>query len=402
MIDVLTVIGTRPEAIKMAPVINQLASRPAFSSKVCVTAQHRELVDEVLELWGIVPDYDLDLMRERRSLDGLTAAVLEGIGGVLRTNRPDWMLVQGDTTTAVAAALAGCYQQVPVAHVEAGLRTWDRNNPFPEEINRRIIGAIASIHFAPTPSAVANLLREGATEGTVHLTGNTIVDASHNVELLMRNRVDPVIDGVPFGRRRIVLVTAHRRENQPCGIEGVCRAVLQLHERHRNLHFIVATHPNPSAAQPFFSMLGGRDGISVLPPLTYPQLLWTLRHCHLVMTDSGGIQEEASIFRRPVLVLRRTTERVEGIATGAARIVGTDPVDIVAAATELLTDPIAYRAACSAPNPYGGGQAAHLIAELLERQRLRPELKWSDASLAFLPLPSTVMSDKSRRTDVAG
>lgn len=355
----------------MAPVITLLASRPTIVSKVCLTAQHRELVDEVLDLWRIVPDHDLDLMRHVHGPADLTSAVLDGIGRIIREDRPDWVLVQGDTTSAMAAALAAFYELVPVAHVEAGLRTWDRANPFPEELNRRIIGAIATTHFAPTPSAVANLLREGVSEETVHLTGNPIVDASREMTRLLRGRVDPVVRGLTVEGTRIVLVTAHRRENQQKGIGDVCRAVLQLRDQHDDVHFIVPTHPNPAVGGQFRSLLGGQDRITVLPALPYPELLWTLRHSYLVLTDSGGIQEEASVFGRPVLVLRETTERMEGIDMGSARLVGTDPGQIVAAASELLADRDAHRAACRALNLYGDGQAARRIVEVLERYPLR-------------------------------
>ncbi|MFG1933564.1 non-hydrolyzing UDP-N-acetylglucosamine 2-epimerase [Mycobacterium sp. NPDC048908] len=368
MIKTLTVVGTRPEAIKMAPIVTVLSACPTFESKICVTAQHRSLVDEVLDLWRIVPDYDLDVMRHAQALSDVTIAVLDGIGRILEQDPPDVVLVQGDTTTAMAAALAAFYQLIPVAHVEAGLRTWDSANPFPEEVNRRVIGAIAALHFAPTQTAAANLLREGVAGNTVHITGNTIVDATLEITRMLCGQPDPVVEGVPIGEKRIVLVTAHRRENQLKGMEDICRAVLRLRHLHNDVHFVVPTHPNPVVSELFHRLLGGHNGITVTPALSYPQLLWTLRHSHLVLTDSGGLQEEASLFERPVLVLRQTTERIEGIHSGLARLVGTDPGTVVAAASELLANRGEYHAGCRAPNLYGDGRAARRIVELL-RQR---------------------------------
>lgn len=366
MIKVLSVIGTRPEAIKMAPVIDELVlRRDRFDSKVCVTAQHRQMLDQVLGLFKIVPDHDLNLMKPGQTLARLTASVVEGIDAVLQAERPDWVLVQGDTTTVMATALAAFYHGVKVGHVEAGLRTHNKNHPFPEEINRRIAGVVADLHFAPTPWAEENLLREGVPADTVVVTGNTVIDAIQRVAALDFEPAESILADLPIGARRIVLVTAHRRENFGRGIEQICAALRAIVSAHSDVQIVYPVHPNPNVFEPVHRLLGGVPAITLLPPLEYPSIVWLLRQCHFVISDSGGLQEEAPGLGKPVLVLRETTERPEGVEAGTARLVGTDRDKIVAWADRLLTDPAAYDAMAKAVNPYGdGGAAARIVAAL--------------------------------------
>jgi len=367
MAKVLLVFGTRPEAIKMFPVARALAAVPGLTVRTCVTAQHRGMLDQVLAVAGLAPDIDLDLMEPGQTLDRLTSRLLTGIGEVLDRERPDRVVVQGDTATAMAGALAAYYRKLPVAHVEAGLRSGDIHHPWPEEVNRRMIAPIADLHFAPTPTAAAALARENVTAG-VEVTGNTVIDAL----LWTRGRIvaDPSLaaglDDVAarFAGRRIVLVTTHRRENFGDGMAGIARAIARLADR-PDTAVLFPMHPNPQVGAVMDAVLGTHVGVARIDPLDYPHFVRALELADLVLTDSGGVQEEAPALGRPVLVMRETTERPEGIAAGTARLVGTDEDRIAAEVTRLLDDPAAHAAMARAHNPFGDGKAAARIAATL-------------------------------------
>ena len=368
---VLNVFGTRPEAIKMAPVVRALAQAPGIECRVCVTAQHRQMLDQVLALFDIVPDHDLDVMRLGQDLAHITQAVLTGVAAVVADERPDRILVHGDTTTTLAAALAGYYAKVPVGHVEAGLRTGDRYAPFPEEINRRLTDAICDLHFAPTAAAADNLAREGISGDGVSVTGNTVIDALlHIVEKL---RTNPAIDGemgarFPFleSERRMVLVTGHRRENFGDGFERICRALARIAERD-DVEVVYPVHLNPNVQAPVHRLLGGKANVHLLEPLDYLPFVHLMDRAYIVVTDSGGIQEEAPSLGKPVLVMRDVTERPEAVAAGAVRLIGTDTDTIVGATATLLDDPREYVTMSRAHNPYGDGHAAERIVEEIRR-----------------------------------
>lgn len=348
---VLIVFGTRPEAIKMVPVIQALRSRPErYAVRVCVTAQHRQMLDQVLDKFGITPDFDLNLMRDNQDLYDVTCRALMGLRDVLRQFAPGLMLVQGDTTTTAAASLAAFYARVPVGHVEAGLRTFNKQAPFPEEINRRITGVLADLHFAPTERGRRNLLDEHVPAETIWVTGNTSIDALRMAQRQM-GLTDP-----PPGRR--LLVTAHRRESFGHGIRNICGAVRMLAERYRDLEVIFPVHPNPNAGKPAREWLAGLPNVLLSPPLDYFEFVRQMHAATVVLSDSGGVQEEAPTFGKPVLVMRDTTERVEAVEAGTARLVGTDRERIVAAVAELLESEAAYKAMAHARNPYGDGTAA--------------------------------------------
>jgi UDP-N-acetylglucosamine 2-epimerase (non-hydrolysing) len=364
---VLTVVGTRPEAIKMAPVIRELARRGnAFQSVVCATAQHREMLDQVLRLFDIRPDHDLNLMRENQTLAQITAAAVAGLDPVVHREAPDWILVQGDTTTVLAAGLVGYYHRVRIGHVEAGLRSGDRYQPFPEEINRRMAGVVADLHFAPTAAARANLLREGVPETAVHVTGNPVIDALQHVAALPFDLSRSPLAGLAPDRRW-VLVTAHRRENFGAPLERICGALADLAAKYAGrVQWIYPVHPNPNVDGPVRKLLGRIEGITLIPPLDYLPLVNLLKRCELVLTDSGGLQEEAPGLGKPVLVLREVTERPEGIRAGTVRLVGSDRAKIVEETSRLLEDREAYDRMAKAVQPYGDGRAAERIVDILE------------------------------------
>ena len=360
---VLNVFGTRPEAIKMAPVVRALAAEPGLESLVCTTGQHRAMLDQVTTAFDITPDAELALMREGQGLTHITTAVMERLPAVLKRLRPDRVLVHGDTTTSFAAALASFYAGVPVGHVEAGLRTHDLSAPWPEEANRQLTGRLADLHFAPTSSARANLLAEGVSSDRVEVTGNTVIDAL----LIARERVGPqhraaVPDLDPD--RRIVLVTAHRRENHGAGIASLCRALTAIAAR-PDAQVVYPVHPNPDVVGPVRAALAGVPHVHLIEPLEYLPFVALLDRCHLVVTDSGGLQEEAPSFGKPVLVVRETTERPEAVEAGTVRLVGTDADRIQHEIARLLNDDRAYAAMARAINPYGDGQAAARIARRL-------------------------------------
>jgi len=368
-LDVFLVFGTRPEAIKMAPVHRALARDPRFRVKVCVTAQHREMLDQVLELFGIEPEYDLDLMRPGQDLSAITGSVLEGMKGVLEEASPDYVLVHGDTTTTMAASLAAYYAQVPVGHVEAGLRTGDIYKPWPEEMNRRLTGSIATLHFAPTEAARANLLREGVDEARVAVTGNTVIDALLGMVERVRaggeGEFRERFEGIHF-ERRLVLVTGHRRENFGGGFERICGALAEL-SRTPDVEIVYPVHLNPNVQEPVHRILGSLPNVHLIAPQEYLPFLFLMDRAHLIITDSGGIQEEAPSLGKPVLVMRDTTERPEAVEAGTVRLVGTDTRVIVEAARSLLEDEDEYRSMSFAHNPYGDGAASQRIADALAR-----------------------------------
>ena len=358
------VYGTRPEAIKMAPVVRALRSRPdCFVSIVCTTAQHRDMVDQVEALFQLTPDVDLDLMRTNQRLNELTARVVSGMDGVLERTAPDWLLVQGDTTTAMASAVAAFHRRVRVGHVEAGLRTGDLERPFPEEANRRIVDTFAAALFAPTARARDALLHEGIPSDRVHLTGNTVVDALNDVAGRL---------GLEHARKDEVLITAHRRESFGAGLRGIFAAVAELAARFPDLKWVFPVHPNPSVAEPARELLGPIANVELHDPFDYEELVRRMARARLVLTDSGGIQEEAPAFHAPVLVMRERTERPEGIDAGIARLVGVDPDDIISTATEILTNPAAEGSMSRGLNPYGDGRAAARIAAILAGEPWQP------------------------------
>ena len=365
MIKVLALVGTRPEAVKMAPVIEELRQRSdRIATKVCVTAQHREMLDGVLELFEIVPDYDLDVMREDQTCTQVAAAIMSGLEPVLQVERPDWVLLQGDTTTVMSTALAAFHNGVSIGHVEAGLRTFDKNRPFPEEINRRTVGLVADLHFAPTTTALANLLREGVSADRIAVTGNSAIDAVRLIADVPHDWSSGGLAGIPRDRR-LALVTAHRRESFGAPLRNICRALCDVVERFEDVHVVYPVHPNPHVERPVRSILAGHPRITLVPPLDYLSLVHLMKSSFVVLTDSGGIQEEAPALGKPVLVLRDETERPEGVAAGAARIAGTSRARVRDEFTRLLTDDQLYAQMAAAVNPYGDGHAAPRIVDAL-------------------------------------
>jgi len=365
---IVTIVGTRPEVIKMAPVIRELGLRPSiFEQIVVATAQHRQMLDQVLEVFGIKPDIDLGLMQQKQDLAEFASKSLLALSNLFSELKPNAVLVQGDTTTVMTAALASFYKDIPVGHVEAGLRSFDRRQPFPEEINRRVAGCLASIHFAPTPRARLNLLREGVPEETIFVTGNTIVDALKSVSV-GEAFDDKRLVGLGGGGRRLLLVTAHRRENHGRPLRSICEALRTLISNFADVEVVYPVHLNPSVGDVVREELGDIDRIHLVDPVSYPDLLRLMKRCFFILTDSGGIQEEAPSFGKPVLVLRKVTERPELIEANAGRIVGTGARDIVEAASRLLTDAAEYSAMASAENPFGDGRAAERIVDILAQR----------------------------------
>jgi len=366
MTKVLCVFGTRPEAIKMAPIIRELQRRSQeVVCRVCVTAQHREMLDQVLDIFDIRPDHDLHIMRENQSLADLTAAVFTRFAPILEQERPDWMLVQGDTTTVMAATLVAYYQRRQVGHVEAGLRTGDKYHPFPEEINRRVASVVADLNFAPTDVARDNLLHEGVPPGRIIVTGNPVIDALLlALQRPFEFKKSPLAD-VPMAGRRVILVTAHRRENFGRPLENICHSLRQIAETHPDVQLVYPIHLNPNVQKTVYPLLEGVPSISLLPPLDYLAFINLMNRADIVLTDSGGLQEEAPALHKPVLVMRETTERPEGVSAGVARVIGTEQAHIVKAVSQLLDDAAVYGRMASAPNPFGDGSAARQIVDAL-------------------------------------
>lgn len=369
---VLTVFGTRPEAIKLAPVVQACQEDPQIAHWLCTTGQHREMLDQVLQVFGMKPDIDLALMRPGQDLAGLTAEALLGTRQAIRDTHPDWVIVQGDTTTAFAAGLAAFYERVPVLHVEAGLRTGNLQSPWPEELNRRMLSALTTLHCAPTDWAAGNLLREGVSDAQIVVTGNTVIDAlqwvsqHHAAGQALLESLGPRSSEILSAARRIVLVTGHRRENLDSGLEGMCTAIKRLAAR-GDVSIVFPVHLNPHVQRIVAGILSEVNHVYLTPPLDYLSFVALLRRCYLVITDSGGLQEEAPGLGKPVLVTRDTTERPEAIQAGTARLVGRDPSLLLSAAERLLDDPDAYATMARARNPFGDGQAARRIVNALRQ-----------------------------------
>lgn len=367
---ILSVFGTRPEAIKMASVVKAFAADPAFDAKVCVTAQHRHMLDQVLDLFDITPDFDLDLMQPKQTLGDITSNVLQGMHRVYEQWLPDMILVHGDTTTTLAASLSAYYAKIRVGHVEAGLRTGNKYSPWPEEINRRLTGALADVHFAPTQKAHDNLVGEGISPACIHITGNTVIDAL--LDVVNRLRTNAVLcremeEHFPFldPDKKMVLVTGHRRENFGTGFENICHAIADIACRD-DVQVVYPVHLNPQVQEPVLRILSSSPDVFLLEPQSYLPFVYLMERCTLVLTDSGGIQEEAPSLGKPVLVMRDTTERPEALDAGTARLVGTDTATIVREVNGLLDDAIAYNVMAQAHNPYGNGMAANRIHAVLK------------------------------------
>ena len=371
---VLTVFGTRPEAIKMAPVVMRLAASDEIDSKLCVTAQHRQMLDQVLELFDLTPDYDLDLMTQGQDLFDISARSMLGLRDVLRQDRPDLVLVHGDTTTCFTAALAAFYEVITVGHVEAGLRTGNLRAPFPEEANRTLVGRLATYHFAPTETARKNLLAESVADNRIWVTGNTVIDAlltvRDMVEQYSESRWVQMFGSSLYGRivdpaRKLVLITGHRRENFGRGFRDLCTAIRDIANSHPDWDLIYPVHLNPNVQRPVYEMLAGLGNVLLIDPLDYAPFVWLMNKSDLVLTDSGGIQEEAPALGKPVLVMREVTERPEAVEAGTVLLVGTDRIKIVSSVERVLTDPGVYASMSRAHNPYGDGHAASRIVNAI-------------------------------------
>ncbi len=370
-LNILLVFGTRPEVIKMAPVVKEFRKYPAhFNCKVCVTGQHRQMIDPLLKLFGIKVEYDLNLMRKNQTLDHITTTVLREIGGILEKEKTDYLVVQGDTTTAMAAAMAAFYKNVRVAHVEAGLRTFNKQHPFPEEVNRCIIDSMSDLYFAHTSSAKRNLIKEGVTPGKIEITGNTVIDA-----LMETARKKFNFRGTPWERaiakgRKLILMTAHRRENFGRPIEEICQAVKEIAQRYsQEVTFVYPVHLNPNIQKPVYSILEKVRNVILCDPMEYLPMVQLMKRSFFVLTDSGGLQEEAPSLGKPVLVLRKTTERPEGVKAGCVEVVGTDFLSIVKKTSALLENKKKYQRMAQAKNPYGDGTASKkIVARMLQEQ----------------------------------
>ena len=378
---VMLAFGTRPEAIKMAPLVHHLKSHSgAFDVTVCVTAQHREMLDQVLRVFDIKPEIDLDLMRVGQGLSDITANILQGMKTVLSNHKPDALLVHGDTTTTLAAAMAGFYENVLVGHVEAGLRTYDMYAPFPEEFNRQVTSKIAKWHFAPTEQSRRNLIREGVHDQSIVVTGNTVIDALRwtleriHSEPVRADRLDSLISQLlsfDWKQDRFVLITGHRRENFGVGIRQICEALMELAHQFGDLQFVYPLHMNPNIWEPVGDLLKDVSNIHLIEPLDYEPFIYLLKYSHIVLTDSGGIQEEAPSLGKPVLVMRDVTERPEAVASGTVELVGTNRRNIVNGVSKLIKDEAQYRKMSRSQNPYGDGNACDRVAQTLLRTDLK-------------------------------
>ena len=364
-IRVMTIFGTRPEAIKMAPLALELSRRPQIDALCCVTAQHRQMLDSVLDIFRLVPDFDLNIMEPRQTLSTITSKCLLGMEEVLEQARPDLVLVHGDTSTTFAGALAAFYHRVPVGHVEAGLRTYDKYSPYPEEMNRRMVSAIADLHFCPTPSNRDNLAREGIEQG-VFLTGNTVIDALQTTVVKDFHFSEGVLNDLDYVNRKVILVTCHRRENYGTPMAHIMTALRRVADAFPDVELVYPVHLSPVVQEAAHQYLDGHPRIHLIAPLAVDEMHTLMARCHLVMTDSGGLQEEAPALGKPVLVLRRETERPEAVAAGTVQLAGTEEEPIFQMASRLLTDPAAYAAMAHAANPYGDGRACGRIADAIE------------------------------------
>jgi len=370
MIKLLSVFGTRPEVIKMAPVIKELNRHPAeFNCRVCITAQHRQMIDPLLDLFTIKPDYDLNLMQEDQTLEHITITVLTELGKIINYEEPDYLVVQGDTTTAMAGSLAAFYQKTKVGHVEAGLRTGNKYHPYPEEVNRRIIDSLSDLYFAHTEQAKQNLVGEGVDDAKIEVTGNTVIDALLNVAEREFDMAGTILEKIQWNGKKVVLVTAHRRENFGNPLANICKAIREMAMRYpSDLCFIYPVHLNPNVQKTVHSMLDGVENILLVDPLEYAPFVQVMKRSYLILTDSGGLQEEAPSLGKPVLVLREITERPEGVAAGAVEVIGTEPGRIVEKTTELLINQEKYEAMSRAVNPYGDGKASERIVKRFLRE----------------------------------
>ncbi|MFP9461086.1 non-hydrolyzing UDP-N-acetylglucosamine 2-epimerase [Pectobacterium brasiliense] len=373
---VLTVFGTRPEAIKMAPLVHALAQDGAFESRICVTAQHREMLDQVLRLFDITPDYDLDIMRPGQGLSEISCRILSGLEPVMAEFKPDLVLVHGDTTTTLATSLAAFYQRIPVGHVEAGLRTGNLYSPWPEEANRKLTGHLAMYHFAPTENSRQNLLREHLSDRHIFVTGNTVIDALFWVrdrilgDAALRRNLDEKYAFLD-DNKKLILVTGHRRESFGGGFERICSALADIARRHPEVQIVYPVHLNPNVSEPVNRILSGIDNVMLIAPQDYLPFVYLMNRSYMILTDSGGIQEEAPSLGKPVLVMRDTTERPEAVEAGTVKLVGTEVTSIVDAVSTLLTDEEAYQAMSRAHNPYGDGQACQRIVDALKNRQER-------------------------------
>lgn len=365
MKKIITIFGTRPEAIKMAPLVKELEKREGIESKICVTAQHREMLDQVLELFDIKPDFDLNIMKTKQSLTGITNRILEGLETIFKEEKPDMILVHGDTTTTFSSALAAYYQQIKVGHVEAGLRTFDKYFPFPEEMNRKLTGAIADLHFSPTKRAKNNLLREGIDEKSIYITGNTVIDAMlHTVQdnYIFENKE---LNEIDFKNKKVIMITAHRRENWGGGISNICEALNEIVDKNKDVELVYLVHLNPIVKDMVYEKLGGKERVHLLNPLDTKETHNLMNKCFMVMTDSGGLQEEAPHLGKPVLVLRDVTERPEAVEYGTVKLVGTNKEKMIDEANILINSKEAYEKMSKAVNPYGDGKASERICDAI-------------------------------------
>lgn len=365
MIKVLSIFGTRPEAIKMAPLVKALEKHPSFESKVCVTAQHREMLDQVLNIFDIKPDYDLDIMKNRQTLTEVTTNALIGLEQIIREVKPDIVLVHGDTTTTFVGSLAAFYNKIKVGHVEAGLRTFNKYFPFPEELNRKLTGVLADLHFSPTDNAKANLLREGVAEADIFITGNTAIDALKTTVKKEFKFYNPVLRELEASNKRVILVTAHRRENIGEPLRNICKALKYIAEKYEDVEIVYAVHKNPAVREIAYEILSNCDRVNLLDTLDAEEMHNAMDRSFLILTDSGGLQEEAPSLGKPVLVLRNETERPEAIEFGTLKLAGTDKDNIIALTEELLNNEKLYCEMANAVNPYGDGFASQRIVESL-------------------------------------
>lgn len=364
-IKIMTVFGTRPEAIKMAPLALELQKYPQIEPIVCVTAQHREMLDQVLEIFKIKPEYDLDIMKERQTLIGITTRVLEGLDSVMKEAKPDMVLVHGDTSTTFVGALAAFYNQIKVGHVEAGLRTYDKYSPFPEEMNRCLTGRIADLHFSPTVQNRENLLKEAIPAENIYITGNTVIDALKTTVTEDYKFRDETLNHLDFKNKRVIVVTAHRRENLGKPLENICNALKEIASTYADVELVYPVHLNPAVRETVFGILGGIPNVHLIEPVNVDELHNLMARSFMVMTDSGGIQEEAPALAKPVLVLRKETERPEAVAAGTVKIAGVDKDTILSMAKELLENKDAYDKMAHAANPYGDGHASRRTVEAI-------------------------------------